>query len=62
MINSMQCGEWTFLISFLGFGQQIRPANHKDSMQRVKKCYKCKKNIHKTGFNKNKARKTTQYQ
>jgi len=57
MINSMQGGKRTFLISFLGFAQQIRPANHKDTMQRVKKCYKCKKNIHITGFNKNKARK-----
>ena len=57
MINSMQGGERTFLISFLGFAQQIRPANYKATMQRVKKCYKCKKNIPLTGFNKNKARK-----
>jgi len=57
MINSMQGGERTFLISFLGFAQQIRPANHKATMQRIKKCYKCKKNIPITGFNRNKARK-----
>ena len=57
MINSMQGGEQTFLISFLGFAHQIRPANYKATMQRVKKCYKCKKNIPLTGFNKNKARK-----
>ena len=57
MINSMQGGEWTFLISFLGSAQQIRPANHRAIMQKIKKCYKCKKNIPLTGFNKNKARK-----
>ena len=57
MINSMQGGERTFLISFLGFAQQIRPANRKATMQRIKKCYKCKKNIPITGFNRNKARK-----
>jgi len=57
MINSMQGGERTFLISFLGFAEQPRPANHKATMQRIKKCYKCKKNIPITGFNRNKARK-----
>ena len=57
MINSMQAGEWTFLISFLVSAQQIRPANHRAIMQKIKKCYKCKKNIPLTGFNKNKARK-----
>ena len=57
MINSMQGGERTFLISFLGFAQQTRPANHKATMQKVKKCYKCKKNIPITGFNNNKAKK-----
>jgi len=57
MINSMQGEERTFLISFLGFAQQTRPANYKATMQRIKKCYRCKKNITITGFNKNKAKK-----
>jgi len=57
MINSMQGEERTFLISFLGFAQQTRPANYKATMQKIKKCYKCKKIFQLTCFNKNKARK-----